>query len=214
DQVVAVNQFVQGGIQFINDIRDFIKERAQIEKDYAHKLETLAKKYASRKDKKSIALSVGENALSSNQTETGASFETSTIIKAWGCLLEEIENIAKDRSSFAELLSTTVIEKIKGVISKKEESRKKHMIFAQKLISDRDKIYAEKQKAKTRYDESCIEAQNSLQKQERALDEKTLEKLKKQSLQDEVDMRNNKASFATNEHKKKYYNIDVPALND
>ncbi|CAG8434589.1 6981_t:CDS:10 [Ambispora gerdemannii] len=211
DQVTAVNQFVQSGIQFLNDIRDFIKERAQIEKDYAHKLETLAKKYASKKDKKSIALSVGENGLSSNQTEIGASFETSTFIKAWGRLLEEIENIAKDRHSLSEILSTAVVDRIKGVASKKEEFRKKHMIFAQKLVSDRDKIYAEKQKAKSRYDESCVEAQSSLQKQERAPDEKTLEKLKKQSIQDEVDMKNNKAA---NEYKKKYYHTDVPALID
>lgn len=56
----SVNQFVQSGIHFLNDFRDFIKERAQIEKEYAQKIEALVKKYSSKKDKKTLAMTVGD----------------------------------------------------------------------------------------------------------------------------------------------------------
>lgn len=56
----SVNQFVQSGIHFLNDFRDFIKERAQIEKEYAQKIEALVKKYSSKKDKKALAMTVGD----------------------------------------------------------------------------------------------------------------------------------------------------------
>lgn len=56
----SVNQFVQSGIHFLNDFRDFVKERAQIEKEYAQKIEALVKKYSNKKDKKALAMTVGD----------------------------------------------------------------------------------------------------------------------------------------------------------
>ncbi|CAH1761505.1 3370_t:CDS:10 [Entrophospora sp. SA101] len=109
DQFSNVNQFVQGGIQFLNEFRDFLKERAQIEKD--------------------------------------------TTLKAWMTLLEETDNIAKEKLKLSETITSSIMEQVKLVSTKKEEIRKKHSNFAQKLASDRDKIYSEKQKAKSRYDE-------------------------------------------------------------
>jgi len=55
-----VNQFVQNGIQFLGEFRDFIKERAAIEKEYASKLEAFAKKHTVKKDRRVIGLSVGD----------------------------------------------------------------------------------------------------------------------------------------------------------
>ncbi|CAJ0889043.1 5338_t:CDS:10 [Entrophospora sp. SA101] len=102
DQFSNVNQFVQGGIQFLNEFRDFLKERAQIEKD--------------------------------------------TTLKAWMTLLEETDNIAKEKLKLSETITSSIMEQVKLVSTKKEEIRKKHSNFAQKLASDRDKIYSEKQK--------------------------------------------------------------------
>ncbi|PKY45865.1 FCH-domain-containing protein [Rhizophagus irregularis] len=173
DQVSSVNQFVQSGIHFLNDFRDFVKERAQIEKEYAQKIEALVKKYSSKKDKKALAMTVGDFP---KENDTEVDVESSTFLKAWSVILEETDNIAKERAKFSETLSTNVMEKVKTVATRKEEIRKKHMEFAQKLVTDRDKIYSERKKVKTRYDECCIEVQSSQQKLDRSTDDKVLEK--------------------------------------
>ncbi|KAJ3141924.1 hypothetical protein HK100_005320 [Physocladia obscura] len=52
------------------------------------------------------------------------------------------------------------------------------MVFSQKLINERDFVYAEKDKAKKKYDEACESAENSKSRLERALDEKSRDKLR------------------------------------
>ncbi|CAJ0626666.1 10806_t:CDS:10 [Entrophospora sp. SA101] len=149
DQFSNVNQFVQGGIQFLNEFRDFLKERAQIEKEYAHKIEGLVKKHSSKRDKKVIVMSIGESA-SSIATDFDINKDSRyyfcTTLKAWMTLLEETDNIAKEKLKLSETITSSIMEQVKLVSTKKEEIRKKHSNFAQKLASDRDKIYSEKQK--------------------------------------------------------------------
>lgn len=49
-QVTAILDHVGEGIQELHRFRAFVKERSQIEKDYAQKLENLAKKYTKKLD--------------------------------------------------------------------------------------------------------------------------------------------------------------------
>ncbi|RIA98362.1 hypothetical protein C1645_731713 [Glomus cerebriforme] len=222
DQVSSVNQFVQSGIQFLHDFRDFIKERAQIEKEYAQKIETLVKKYSNKKDKKALAMTVGDVSTFPKENDAEDNVESSTFLKAWSIILEETENIAKERAKFSETLSTNVMEKVKTVAAKKEEIRKKHMEFAQKLVADRDKVYAERKKVKARYDECCMEVQNSQQKLDRSSDDKVLEKLKNQKIQDIIEMNNNKQLQELNESRivavrniwNDYVNFEISVLRE
>ncbi|CAG8576472.1 4892_t:CDS:10 [Diversispora eburnea] len=220
DQVSTVNQYIQNGIQFMHEFREFVKERAQIEKEYASKIEGLAKKHLLKKEKKAISMSIGDvaNTLSEKDFNEAKS-EPSTFLNAWARILEETENVAKERYKFSESISTKIMEELKTVSIKKEEMRKKHIQFSNKLALERDKMYSENQKAKARYNESCLEALNSQQKQEKAPDEKVLEKLRKQTQEAIIDMNNNKNLYIlsirmTNEHKHKYYNSDIPSLID
>ncbi|CAG8462865.1 5780_t:CDS:10 [Paraglomus occultum] len=219
DQIPIVNQFVQNGIQFLGEFRDFIKERAAIEKEYASKLEAFAKKYTVRKDRRIIGLSVGDATGSPRDPEYDASTESSTFVKAWAVILQETENMAKDRAEFSENLSTIIFDEIKSLALKQEEARKKHFTFAAKLGSDRDKIYAEKQKAKSNYDEKCAEVLQAQQKLDKAQDEKTLEKLRKEHQQDIIERNISKNLYllalrVANAQKKKYSLIDLPAILD
>ena len=50
---------------------------------------------------------------------------TSTFVKAWAVILQETENMAKDRAEFSEKLSTTIFDEIKSLTLKQEEARKK-----------------------------------------------------------------------------------------
>ena len=49
------------GISWLDDIQQFYRERSTIEKEYASKLNGLAKKYVDKKGRKSSVLSVGEH---------------------------------------------------------------------------------------------------------------------------------------------------------
>ena len=60
DAFKPVNSWVLGGIAWLDDIQQFYRDRALIEKDYAMKLSSLAKRYHEKKAKKASVLSVGE----------------------------------------------------------------------------------------------------------------------------------------------------------
>ena len=60
DGFKPVNAWVSNGIQWLDDIQNFYRERSVIEKEYSQKLSALAKKYYDKKTKKSSALSVGD----------------------------------------------------------------------------------------------------------------------------------------------------------
>jgi formin-binding protein 1 len=60
DAFKPVNSWVSNGIVWLDDVQQFYRERAQIEKEYSAKLTALAKKYFEKKAKKASILSVGE----------------------------------------------------------------------------------------------------------------------------------------------------------
>ncbi|CAG8754267.1 9858_t:CDS:2, partial [Racocetra fulgida] len=132
-------------------------ERAQIEKEYANKIEALAKKYSTKKEKKAVSMSVGDVANTLSEKDfNDAKSDPGTFLNAWTAILEGTENIAKERFKFSESLSTIIMDRVKAVAVKKEETRKK---------------------AKEHYYECCVEVQSSKQKQERAPDERVLDKV-------------------------------------
>jgi hypothetical protein len=60
DAFRPVNSWVLNGISWLDDIQQFYRERALVEKEYAQRLSALAKRYHEKKSKKSSILSVGE----------------------------------------------------------------------------------------------------------------------------------------------------------
>ena len=60
DSFKPVNNWVSNGITWLDDIQQFYRERAAIEKEYSTKLHTLAKKNFEKKAKRSSSLSVGD----------------------------------------------------------------------------------------------------------------------------------------------------------
>lgn len=60
DGFKPVNAWVANGINWLEDIQQFYRERSAIEKEYGAKLNALAKKYYEKKAKKSSSLSVGD----------------------------------------------------------------------------------------------------------------------------------------------------------
>ena len=55
-----VNAWITNGVSLLDDIQQFYRERAAIEKEYSSKLYGLARKNFERKAKRSSSLSVGD----------------------------------------------------------------------------------------------------------------------------------------------------------
>ena len=60
DGFKPVNVWVSNGITWLDDIQQFYRDRAAIEKEYSSKLYALAKKNFEKKAKRSSGLSVGD----------------------------------------------------------------------------------------------------------------------------------------------------------
>jgi len=57
--IPTVNNYILNDIAFIQDFRDLVKERVNIEKEYYHKLENLQKKCVQKSEKRGLSLSIG-----------------------------------------------------------------------------------------------------------------------------------------------------------
>ena len=60
DGFKPVNAWISNGVAWLDDIQQFYRERAAIEKEYSSKLYGLAKKNFEKKAKRSSSLSVGD----------------------------------------------------------------------------------------------------------------------------------------------------------
>ncbi|TPX72318.1 hypothetical protein SpCBS45565_g00623 [Spizellomyces sp. 'palustris'] len=239
-EIKAVDQHVSEGIHFVSEVREFMRERAELEADFARRLEALAKKYSHRKDKLerdkekrasliSTAIPSGPGsptkdtfAASNEFKDTASRDEISTRVvsttqKAWAEILQETEVLAKAHMTLHDALYADIADKLKALGTKKEEARKKHIAFSMRLLAERDRLVTEKDKAKAKYDAASEAVEVAKNKHNRAPDDKTAEKLKKRWHEEIVDLNNTKnlyvlALAAANACKHKYYEEDIPKL--
>ncbi|KAI8456001.1 hypothetical protein BY996DRAFT_6412752 [Phakopsora pachyrhizi] len=196
DQLPRIQSIVHEQIEFVGDVRDYLKERAALERQYGASLQrilrlrtsflpffiylkiyvcikAIVKKAMDKQSRREQALSVG---LEPSKQWSGA---TSTLDSAWSRILTEADEEASDHTNLADSLQNEVCEPLKSVEKRKEATCKKHLEYSNKLLSERDKLYNEKQKAKQRYDDACASVESSRVKQGQAKDEKHLEKASK-----------------------------------
>ncbi|KAJ3218086.1 hypothetical protein HDU67_006644 [Dinochytrium kinnereticum] len=234
---------LQHCITFLSDVRDFVKERADLEKEFARKLESLARRHAHRRERRSgappppTATSCGgggvgrglkEGEGEEGEGEKGESGEggdgevgvggvevldglSTTTERAWGAILLSTENRARAHLTLSNTLSQSISERLKTLSTKREEGRKK------KLVTERDKFYAEKDKAKKIYDDACDSVEGLKAKHDRTSDAKSKERFKKAWQDETLDLNNAKNLYVlaidmANAIKKKYYMNDLPQL--
>ncbi|KAG9021282.1 hypothetical protein FS837_007383 [Tulasnella sp. UAMH 9824] len=61
DQVEVLNKVLENQLSLISDVRDLIRERAALEKEYAQKLQVIARKAAEKRSRTAAARIVGED---------------------------------------------------------------------------------------------------------------------------------------------------------
>ncbi|CAN6644724.1 protein Bzz1p [Trichomonascus vanleenenianus] len=212
DGYKPTDNWVSNGIKFMDDVTSFYRERATIEKEYASKLTALTAKYFEKKAKVSTNMSVGDH-----PKVTPGSLENASLV-AWTEILNETEQMGKERQRLANELSLQVADQVHGVGLRFEELRKRYGQYNEKLIEDRDNYYGELKKAKGAYDSACQTMESQRMKASKSFD-KSKEKASRKMEQKEGDMNNHKNVYliklnVANRLKEKYYHEDVPELLD
>lgn len=164
DGFKQANAWVTGGIQWLDEIQQFYRERSAIEREYSQKLATLAKKYFEKKARKSSSLSVGEN-----PTVTPGSLESASMT-TWTVQLTTLESRAAEHEQFSNQIITSVAEPLKNLTTRYEDLRKQHAEYAAKLEKERDGTYADLRKTKAKYDGVCQEVEHKRKKIESSFD--------------------------------------------
>ncbi|KAF2462164.1 hypothetical protein BDY21DRAFT_8336 [Lineolata rhizophorae] len=223
------------GIAWLDEIQQFYRERAAIEKEYAGKLKTLAQKYFEKKAKKTSALSVGENPVVTPGSLERCAYlslgielvrrrlltpynSRSASMTTWGVQLTTLERRAAEHDQFASQLLSSLVEPLKYNATRYEELRKQHVEYAGKLEKERDGSYADLKKMKGKYDSVCQEVENRRKKIEGSFDYGK-QKAQVAYQQQMGEMRNVKNTYilsinVTNRQKDRYYHEYVPELLD
>lgn len=213
DQLPRIQNAVQDHIAFLGDVRDYLKERVALEKQYGSSLQAIVKKATERRIKREQIMSIGA------EPSKAWSGSSSTLDAAWSRILSEADEEASDHTNLAESIQNQVCEVLKAAERKKESTRKKHVDFATKLLAERDKVYHDKMKAKQRYDDACSAVESTRVKQGQAKDERHLEKAAKSMDNHTNDMLSSKNAYiiaiqVANEAKHRFYQVDLPSLGD
>ncbi|KAI8999304.1 hypothetical protein BC832DRAFT_220736 [Gaertneriomyces semiglobifer] len=144
EELKAIDQHVGDRLHFVSEVREFMRERGDMEAEFARKLEALSKKYSTRLDKlskergrRSVSAQTGPswtvddavaNVLSPGDAEKTVSSErqkTDTTTEAWHAILKETERMAKCHDMLAELLCRTLPDGLKALVHRKDDARKK-----------------------------------------------------------------------------------------
>ncbi|KAF9882003.1 hypothetical protein CkaCkLH20_00039 [Colletotrichum karsti] len=209
-ELKATNVWVAHGIAWLDEIQQFYRERSAIEKEYAAKLNGLAKKYFEKKNKKSASLSVGDTPAMTPGSLEAASLTT------WSTQLTTLEHRAEEHDRYANNLLSQVAEPLKFLGTRFEELRKRHAEYASKLEHERDAQYADLRKTKAKYDDACQEVEGKRKKAESSFDKAKAQSAYQQQI---IDMNNVKNTYlisinVTNKQKERYYHEYVPEVMD
>ncbi|KAL5501729.1 BZZ1_3 [Sanghuangporus vaninii] len=212
DQVDRIAALSDAQLGLLSDIREIYKERSALEKEYSTKLAVLAKKAADRKAKRMASLVLGDDPSVAWGEDT---IRLSTLDKAYGQLVNSLDSTAQDHSALSDNLITQVADATKTLEKKHEDMKTKQHEFYQKLLSERDKVYADRQKVrqspmlwiwnsiltyffrqmKQKYDEECLEVESFRRKQDRSTDDRHASRAAKQFENQMIDMQNSKNVF-------------------
>ncbi|KAJ3400561.1 hypothetical protein HDU80_006841 [Chytriomyces hyalinus] len=206
---LVLDAHLSASLAFLQDVKDFFRDRADAEREHAKRLDLIAKKYSAKFEKRSL---LGRSGASEDAFNPQNSVEL-----AWKKIVDATEHRSKTHLNYADSLSAEIGDKIKLVISKKDESRKKHMAFSQRLSTEREAGYCDKDKCKKKYDDACENYEAAKVRHERAADDKAREKYALLLHSEILEMNNRKNMYilsiaAANAVKNEYFTVEVPNL--
>ncbi|KAJ3256059.1 hypothetical protein HK103_005742 [Boothiomyces macroporosus] len=191
--------------QFTSKIRDFIRERAELERDFSRKLDYLAKKHSLKKKNDQPFI------------KRYTLLTDSSMKDCWEKIVSDTSNHSRLHAQLADILNQSVADKLKVLATQTEESRKKQLLFANKLVSEFDSVNQKVEKSRDAYMLACDQVELAREKFERASDEKSIDKCKRFWHQEILDMNNSKNNYLlsidmANKFHEKYCKEYIPHL--
>ncbi|KAJ7600812.1 hypothetical protein C8J56DRAFT_1074375 [Mycena floridula] len=213
DQYERIASLIGTHLEVVSDVREFYRDRVALEREYASKLQILAKRAGREKGQSRGVFSLLPCRLHKSDKCC------STLNLAYDEIINSTIKTAQDHVNLAEVLTSQTVSDLKTLETRKAETKKKRMLFFQRLLSDKDRTNVERQKAKTKYDEECAEVEAYRHKQGRSHDDRHADRIARQSEQQRNDMLNSKnlyliSTAVANATKDKFYSEDLPALED
>ncbi|KAF7365022.1 hypothetical protein MVEN_00373300 [Mycena venus] len=214
DQVDRISSLFDAHLHLLVEVRELYRERTALEREYATKLQALTKRATEKRAKLVAAFVVGDEP---TKAYTETTLGQNTLNAAFNEIILSMTDTAQGHVNLADSLNTQVVDVLKAVERKQEELKKKEMTFFQRLLTERDRAYGDRLKAKQKYDEECSEVESVRQKQVRASDDRHADRAARQAEQQRIDMLNSKnvyliSTAIANNVKAKFYNEDLPAL--
>ncbi|KAM9900035.1 hypothetical protein OXX79_005370 [Metschnikowia pulcherrima] len=209
DSYKTTEKWITNGINWLDDLEGFYRERALLEKEYSTKLQDLCKKHFEKKAKNSSGLSVGDE-----PQITPGSLESASVV-LWNEVLAQTEAIARERDHFGTELQVKVCSNFNKLQVKSNKIARHVSAINDFLTSEKSALEDEVAKAKKHYDSLCQNTEHARQKTEKSSSEKASAKLEEKK----IEMNNGKNNYLiklsiANRLKDKYYFQDLPELLD
>lgn len=201
DQFETLTGHTAKGIDFLDKLGHFVKDRCVIETDYAAKLRKLAKNYDLKKkdDEKEF-----------------------TYCKAFSQIMKELTDLAGQHEVIAENLSCQIVKEVQTICKELREERKKHLNEGHKYQSLLDASLTQLDKSKKCYDKAFKESEKAHDNYQKAdkdlnLSRADLEKARTISLTKERLCENSKTDYAkqlqvANQAQREHYNQFMPKV--
>ncbi|KIK97074.1 hypothetical protein PAXRUDRAFT_256847 [Paxillus rubicundulus Ve08.2h10] len=216
DQVDRITSLFDAHLGLVADVRDLYRDRAGLEREYAAKLQLLAKKATEKRSKAAVSLVAGDGP---TKPCTETTIRQNTLVNAYAQIITSISNAAQDHINLADTIATRVTEPLKALEHQNDDLKRKQSQFYQKLLSERDLFYQDRLKNKQKYDDNCREVEIYRQKQGHAQQDRHAERAARQYEQHRIDMLTSKNVYlisiaVANSVKDKFYYEDLPNLQD
>ncbi|XP_054929352.1 F-BAR and double SH3 domains protein 2 isoform X2 [Dermacentor andersoni] len=219
EQITKLQTKHQQDVELLEDLRNFTKIRATVEKEYGNALLKLATTYLQKKPPPGI------------EVKSEDSQEKKTVFGVWRMLLDETEKIAKARLAAAEVFSQQISENAKNVRANKLHVAKKCFDNLRRIQDEVQQCVQEVDKTKKLYFEEEHMAHEARDKAHDA--EEKLKKKKGRIFQSITSLQKNSQKFssrreacdiqstkarndyilalvAANAHQSRFYETDLP----
>lgn len=221
EQITKLQTKHQQDVELLEDLRNFTKIRATVEKEYGNALLKLATTYLQKKPPPGIEI------------KSEDSQEKKTVYGVWRMLLDETEKIAKARLAAAEVFSQQISENAKNVRANKLHVAKKCFDNLRRIQDEVQQCVQEVDKTKKLYFEEEHMAHEARDKAHDA--EEKLKKKKGRIFQSITSLQKNSQKFssrreacdiqstkarndyilslvAANAHQSRFYETDLPDI--
>lgn len=219
EQITKLQTKHQQDVELLEDLRNFTKIRATVEKEYGNALLKLATTYLQKKPPPGIEI------------KSEDSQDKKTVFGVWRMLLDETEKIAKARLAAAEVFSQQISENAKNVRANKLQVAKKCFDNLRRIQDEVQQCVQEVDKTKKLYFEEEHMAHEARDKAHDA--EEKLKKKKGRIFQSITSLQKNSQKFssrreacdiqstkarndyilalvAANAHQSRFYETDLP----